>query len=80
MPVSRWCGAWPGEALGGARARWTATVSPTRVRQGGMATVAVFPRVAAIHATNWEFPVPNWRARQVREVERRVEVPGIDEQ
>ena len=45
-----------------------------------MATVAVFPRVAAINAMNWEFPVPKWRARQVREVGRGVGVQGIDEQ
>ena len=35
------------------------------------------PEVAAINATARVFPVPNWRARQVRGVERGGVVQGI---
>ena len=76
--MSRGCGARLGEALGGARTRWGGYGAPYMARQCGMATVAVFPRVAAINATNWEFPVPKCRARQVREAGRGVGVQGID--
>ena len=59
IPATKGCGAVLGEALGGARARWTAMVSPTRVRQGGMATVAVLPGMATNNATNWVLPACN---------------------
>ena len=48
--------------------------------RGGMATVRRAPWVAMITTAARVFPVPNWRAGQVRGVEKRGEVQGIDEQ